>query len=84
MSTLADIQAAQVETDAKVAAVKADVEALLVKVAAVPLLGLTPEQQAAVNDIAVHANKINADLAAVDASANPAPVEPPVEAPPAA
>ena len=70
MSTLEDIQAAQAVTDTKLAAVAADITALIAKVGAVPLLGLTPEQQAAIDDIAVHANKINDSLAAVDASAN--------------
>ena len=73
MSTLEEIQAAQAITDAKIAAVSADVTALIAKVGAVPLLGLTPEQQAAIDDIAAHAGKINDALAGVDAAANPAP-----------
>ena len=68
-----EIQAAQAITDSKIAAVSADITALIAKVGAVPLLGLTPEQQAAIDDIAVHANKINDALAGVDASANAAP-----------
>ena len=72
MSTLQDIQDAQAVTDTKLATIAADVAALIAKVGAVPLLGLTPEQQAAIDDIAVHANKINDSLAAVDASANTA------------
>jgi hypothetical protein len=73
MSTLEDIQAAQAITDAKIATVAADVTALIAKVGAVPLLGMTPEQQSAVNDIAAHANRINDALAGVDVAANPAP-----------
>lgn len=69
MSTLQDIQDSQAVTDSKIAAVQADIAALIAKVGAVPLLGLTPEQQAAIDDIAVHANKINDSLSAVDASA---------------
>lgn len=76
MSTLEEIQAAQAVTDAKVAAVAADVSALLAKIAAVPPAGLTPEQQAAIDDIAAHASKINDVLAGVDASVNPAPAAP--------
>ena len=73
MSTLADVQAAQAATDAKIATVKADVEALLAKVAAIPPAGLTPEQQAAIDDITAHATKINDSLGAVDGEVNPAP-----------
>src|SRR6266702_4065058 len=71
MSTLEDIQDAQAVTDTKLATIAADVATLIAKVGAVPLLGLTAEQQAAIDDIAVHANKINDSLAAVDASVNP-------------
>ncbi len=69
MATLEEIQAAQAGTDAKVSAVAADVSALLAKIASFPAPGLTPEQQAAIDDIAAHASKINDSLAAVDASA---------------
>ncbi len=48
------------------------VASLIAKVGAVPLLGMTPEQQAAIDDIAVHANKINDALAGIDAEADPA------------
>ena len=70
MATLDDIQAAQAITDTKIAAVSADIAALIAKVGAVPLLGMTPEQQAAIDDIAAHANKINDSLSAVDVAAN--------------
>lgn len=71
MSTLADVQAAQVVTDQKITAISADVTTLLAKIAAIPPGGLTPEQQAAIDDIAAHAGKINDALSAVDATANP-------------
>lgn len=71
MATLADAQAAQAITDQKIAAVATDVQTLLAKISAVPTDGLTPEQQAAIDDIATHAGKINDALSAVDTSANP-------------
>ncbi len=77
MSTLDEVKAEQAVTDSKLDAVAADVAALLVKVAAIPLLGMTPEQQAAVDDIAVHAKAINDRLSGIDASANPAPAAAP-------
>lgn len=64
-----DLKAAQDETDAKIAAVKADVEELLAKLANVPQPGLTPEQEAALADAVAHAKAINDSLAAVDAEA---------------
>jgi hypothetical protein len=78
MATLADAQAAQAITDQKIAAVATDVQTLLAKISAVPTGGLTPEQQAAIDDIAAHAGKINDALSAVDTSVNP------VATPPAA
>jgi len=72
MSTLQDAQAAQAATDEKLSAVKADVEALLAKVSAIPSPStLSPDQQAAVDDIVAHANKINDSLSGIDAEANP-------------
>jgi len=72
MATLQDAQAAQAATDAKLSAVKADVEALLTKVSNIPSPGtLSPDQQAAVDDIVTHANKINDSLSGIDAEANP-------------
>jgi hypothetical protein len=73
MSTLEEIQAAQVVTDAKVATVAAAVTALLAKISAVPAAGLTAEQQTAIDAIVAHASKINDALSGVDASVNPAP-----------
>src|SRR5258707_15877355 len=69
MSVLSDIQAKQAVTDAAVAKVKTDVEALLAKIAAIPPGGLTPEQQTAIDDIATHADAINASLGAIDTEA---------------
>lgn len=73
MSTLQDAQAAQAITDTKIDAIAADVTALLAKIAAIPPAGLTPEQQAAIDDIAAHAKAINDKLSAVDATVNPPP-----------
>ncbi len=66
MSALSDIQAKQAITDANIAKLKVDVEALLAKIAAIPPGGLTPEQQTAIDDIATHADAINTALGAVD------------------
>lgn len=79
MATLTDIQTKQAATDAAVAVIKTDVETLLAKIAAFPAPGLTPDQQAAIDDIAAHADKINTALGAVDAEVNPPtpPVTPP-------
>jgi hypothetical protein len=73
MADFNELKAAQDATDAKVAAVKTDVETLIAKLAAVPPAGLTAEQQAALDDAVTHANAINASLSAVDAEVNPAP-----------
>lgn len=73
MSTLADIQAAQAITDQKITAITADVQTLLAKIAAIPPGGLTPDQQAAIDDIATHAGKINDALSTIDTTANPPP-----------
>lgn len=71
MSTLADAQAAQAITDQKIAAISTDMQTLLAKIAAIPPGGLTPDQQAAIDDITTHAGKINDALTAVDTAANP-------------
>lgn len=71
MTAFDDLKAAQDATDAKVAAVKADVEKLMALLAAVPPAGMTPEQTAALDAAVVHANAINASLSAVDAEVNP-------------
>jgi hypothetical protein len=78
MASFDDLKAAQADTDAKVAAVKTDMEALIAKLAAVPPGGLTAEQQAALDDAVTHAKAINDALSVVDGEANPpASVEPP-------
>jgi hypothetical protein len=83
MSTFDDLKAAQEVTDAKIAAVKADVEHLIDALANMPAPGLTAEQQAALDLAVAKANSINDALAGVDAM-TPEPVveEPPVEEPP--
>lgn len=83
MANFEDLKAAQDATDAKIAAVKADVERLMEALANVPPAGMTPEQQAALDAAVAHATSINDALGAVDAL-NPEPVveEPPVEEPP--
>lgn len=69
MSTFDDLKAAQAVTDAKVTAIKADVQTLLAKLAAIPVAGMTPEQQAALDEAVTHATGINDALSAVDTSA---------------
>jgi|AraplaMF_Col_mMF_1032025.scaffolds.fasta_scaffold00246_84 hypothetical protein len=62
-----DLKAAQDATDAKIDAVKADIQALMDKLAAVPAAGMTPEQEAALADAVAHAQAINDKLGAIDA-----------------
>jgi hypothetical protein len=62
-----DLKAAQDATDAKIDAVKADIDALMAKLAAVPVAGMTPEQEAALADAVAHAQAINDKLGAIDA-----------------
>ena len=64
---VAQTKAAQEATDAKIDAVKADIQTLMDKLAAVPAAGLTPAQEAALKDIADHAAAINDKLGAIDA-----------------
>ncbi len=71
MSTLEDIQAGLVAADAKISAIAADTASLLAKIETFPAPGLTPEQQAAIDDIASHVQAMNDSLAAVDASVTP-------------
>ncbi len=72
MASFDDVKAAQAVTDSKIAAVAADVQELLAKIAAIPPAGMTAEQQAALDDIAAHAAAINDSLSAVDALNPPA------------
>jgi len=67
MATFEELKAAQDATDAKITAVKADVEKLMALLAAIPIPGMTPEQQAALDAAVSHATAINEALAAVDA-----------------
>ena len=62
-----DLKAAQAETDAKVEAVAADITVLMEKLAAIPVPGMTPEQEAALADAVAHAKAINDRLGAIDA-----------------
>lgn len=73
MSTLQDAQAAQAGTDTAISALnadfaqmKTDIEAVLAKLNNLPAAGqLTPEQQAAIDDITTHATNINTGLASI-------------------
>jgi hypothetical protein len=67
MASFEELKAAQDETIVKIAAVKADVEKLMALLAAIPIPGMTPEQQAALDAAVTHATAINDALAAVDA-----------------
>lgn len=62
-----ELKAAQAETDAKVEAVAADIQVLMDKLAAIPVPGMTPEQEAALADAVAHAKAINDRLGAIDA-----------------
>ena len=62
-----DLKAAQAETDAKVEAVAADIKVLMDKLAAIPVPGMTAEQEAALADAVAHAKAINDRLGAIDA-----------------
>ena len=62
-----DLKAAQAETDAKVEAVAGDIKVLMDKLAAIPVPGMTPEQEAALADAVAHAKAINDRLGAIDA-----------------
>jgi hypothetical protein len=72
MADIADFETALSAIDAKVVTVKADVDELLAKLAAIPTPGLTPEQQAAIDAAVAHANGIAASLGAIDATVHPA------------
>lgn len=62
-----DLKAAQAETDAKIEAVAGDIKVLMDKLAAIPVPGMTPEQEAALADAVAHAKAINDRLGAIDA-----------------
>ena len=71
MSDVTDLKPALDAIDAKVTVVKTDVDTLLAKLAAIPTAGLTPAQQAAIDDAVAHANIIAASLGAIDTTVNP-------------
>ena len=71
MSDVTDLKPALDAIDAKVTVVKTDVDTLLAKLAAIPTAGLTPAQQAAIDDAVAHANIIAASLGAIDTEVNP-------------
>lgn len=73
MSSFDDLKAAQADTDAAIAKIKTDVETMLAKLANIPVAGMTPEQQAALDEAVAHAKSMNTTMGAIDASANPAP-----------
>jgi hypothetical protein len=73
MADVTDLKPALDAIDAKVSVVKTDVDTLLAKLAAIPTVGLTPAQQAAIDDAVAHANIIAASLGAIDTTVNPAP-----------
>ena len=62
----AQAKAAQDETDAKLEAVGADVRLLMEKLAAIPVAGLTPEQEALLGDVVSHARAISEKVGAID------------------
>lgn len=67
MATFEELKAALDESDAKIDAVKADVQTLMDKLAQIPPAGLTPEQQAALDDAVAHAKTMSEKLGAIDA-----------------
>ena len=73
MSTFDDLKAALDGISAKVTTVKADVDSLLAKLAAIPPAGMTPEQQAALDAAVQQASGISTSLGAIDAEVNPPP-----------
>ena len=62
-----DLNDALAAADAKADAIKADVQTLMDKLAAIPAGGMTPEQEAALADAVAHANAINEKLGAINA-----------------
>lgn len=62
-----DLKAALDSAAAKSDAIKADVEALMAKIAAIPVAGMTPEQEAALAEAVSAAQSLNDKLGAIDA-----------------
>lgn len=69
MATFEELEAAQADTDVKISNLKADIQVLLVKLADIPVAGMTAEQQAKLDGAVTHAQAINDALSAVDAAA---------------
>jgi hypothetical protein len=67
MSSFADLVAALTSVANDVTTIKADVEGLIAKLAAVPPAGLTPEQQAALDAATAQAATIATSLEAISA-----------------
>ena len=62
-----DLKSALDSAAAKSDAIKADVEALMAKIAAVPVAGMTPEQEAALAEATAAAQALSDKLGAIDA-----------------
>src|SRR6266404_7985938 len=71
MSAITDLKPILDSITGKVSTVKTDVETLLAKLAAVPTVGLTPDQQAAIDAAVAQAQGIADSLGAIDAEVNP-------------
>jgi hypothetical protein len=63
---IARVKAAEDALNAKLDAIKADVEGLMAKVAAMPVSGLTPEQEAALKEVADGLEALAAKAGAID------------------
>jgi len=62
-----DLKVALVAADAKADAIKADVVLLMEKIAAIPVAGMTPEQEAALAEAKTLADALNEKLGGIDA-----------------
>lgn len=69
MATIEELETVLADTDVRVANIAADVDKLLTMLAAVPVPGMTPEQQTALDAAVAHATAIRDSLAIVDAKA---------------
>lgn len=66
-----DLSAANAVTDSRLLTLKTDIESILAKLAAIPIAGMTPAQQTALNDAVAHAKAVNDQLSGLDTEANP-------------
>jgi len=71
MSTFADLTNALNAVSNDVTVIKADVDMLLAKLAAIPPAGLTAEQQAALDAATLQAQGVATSLEAINAEINP-------------